>query len=1293
MSGLVIGVIGSGRNGVGILLDDAPNLGVADNGDNTLAFKWDFNQATLLNSAVVVGWGSSTMNGSGADDPVLDVNGQIVTPYKLSDRLEVWVRDFITSGVYHKVALSGLYTERFLSDEANTGDIDQFRNIDAILSLNPKIVVLSLPSNDIDETATNQEFVDNLIAIDNRCRDHNVILFVEGTQPRTAFTADKQQRLFEANAMIKTYFGARCIDVFGELADPYSEVVPADIKIQYSAGDGIHVNNDGHAYIFAKAIDTITNFIVNKNFIKYVIERSLSPTDDFEIYADNLTNSFAANLPRLDGNLYYYRMRALRQDGTYTKYSRTVSMQQSIYAGSVLQSWYINCGVTGFAVGGSPVNGIRWNDFLPSGDIANVGDQAIALLDSLSNVTAIGMQVTGDYPSFGTNGKTSGTIYPSAVSTSYWSSVRSSSVAASLQNAKFKITGLNNAFLYTIKIFPCRASQAPDRYLSAQSQGRIGYIVNAAGPATGNVSDEVILTGLKPVGGEIIVYVRGMVNGQVHQNAVVVQRHDNTDSIDFTASVAKADSKVFTINGIPPDENILLVNFTGPADSGVSPPWNDINVVANQTFPLLNYLGAVDALTLTINGISASVLDNGAGYFSTDIYPASVMRHIRFRTAAFLITVGGCDLNSVFEIRLMASRLNSNTVTRFTIGAAVQTVNVNSNAVDIVFSNIAPDVQGRIIIDVRNNTSGTGHINAMVIKRFPVTLGISFDAPVAKADSKVFNVLDTGEIPFDAPVAKSDSKVFTVQDTGPISFDAPLALVTSKIFNVTTPGGTSPSTYTNSHPYYQNTLDAWVFEPIGFNDAGNTNKYPMGIYLHGAGGGDTIDEVNTNGYASQLNGSDRPAMLWICPQGGNIATWNTLRVFEAYKYMRNRYPNKIKFDQVFVTGLSLGGGGCYNVLIGTSNAPWGANKDLFAAIVPISPVAFAGTLLYSDLVNTAIALNHGTADAGATGPGQSTKILQNLNPLVPRESPLITMYWGITHSGTVWNTNVYSRYNKTNNTGVINNTGTARWDFIEWLLKHSTDQLLNATYHVDFAEQSHGWTEQYLDYLLALRLVNNLSGSAEKTALLTRLTSLKATIDNGGRRWIIDFGESDKTTAGADINNIINGTTGALISNLVRDDGSASVVGFQFVIAMSTDVNGINGDSFMNASYHGLAANTFRDGMLATAGISGRVKFVGLDNARKYEVLVFHTSVIPSDFNQQSNTTVTIGATTKTVYSGFNTSDIIRFGRAKGRLNTAIQNSNTDQSVSPVAGEIIIDISASAARNSMIQCIILYEIP
>ncbi len=121
---------------------------------------------------------------------------------------------------------------------------DTSRNISRALSLWPDAVIVNLPSNDAASGYRLEEQLDNFEKIIKKARSAAVPIWIFTTQPRN-FSADKVLIQVLAQKAIRDKFGEQVIDVWTGLAEPNGLIEPV-----YNSGDGTHLNNAGHRFIF-----------------------------------------------------------------------------------------------------------------------------------------------------------------------------------------------------------------------------------------------------------------------------------------------------------------------------------------------------------------------------------------------------------------------------------------------------------------------------------------------------------------------------------------------------------------------------------------------------------------------------------------------------------------------------------------------------------------------------------------------------------------------------------------------------------------------------------------------------------------------------------------------------------------------------------------------------------------------------------------------------------------------------------------------------------------------------------
>lgn len=187
--------------------------------------------------------GSSSAVGAGASSPE---NSWVELLRK--DVLEAQVQLF-------NIARGGYSTYQALSEQCDVNTLrrqpDALHNIDKALTLGPDLVLLSFPSNDAALGYAAIETAANILLLRQQLADENTALLVLSAQPRN-MAADKQQLLLDLNRLLKPVLTDCFVDIYGALAGADGGLSPL-----YDAGDGVHLNDAGHALVFAAVTDVL----------------------------------------------------------------------------------------------------------------------------------------------------------------------------------------------------------------------------------------------------------------------------------------------------------------------------------------------------------------------------------------------------------------------------------------------------------------------------------------------------------------------------------------------------------------------------------------------------------------------------------------------------------------------------------------------------------------------------------------------------------------------------------------------------------------------------------------------------------------------------------------------------------------------------------------------------------------------------------------------------------------------------------------------------------------------------
>lgn len=186
----------------------------------------------------IVVLGSSTAAGAGASTP----DSAWVNRYR------AWLQDLNPANEVLNLAMGGYSTYQLLPTRScppkNRPKPDTLRNISKALALRPDGIIINLPSNDAASGYSLNEQLVNFNKMAKKANRAGVPIWICTTQPRN-FSADKVLIQVLAHQAILTRFGDQTIDLWPGLAEPNGL-----IDMAYNSGDGIHLNDAGHQYIF-----------------------------------------------------------------------------------------------------------------------------------------------------------------------------------------------------------------------------------------------------------------------------------------------------------------------------------------------------------------------------------------------------------------------------------------------------------------------------------------------------------------------------------------------------------------------------------------------------------------------------------------------------------------------------------------------------------------------------------------------------------------------------------------------------------------------------------------------------------------------------------------------------------------------------------------------------------------------------------------------------------------------------------------------------------------------------------
>lgn len=125
---------------------------------------------------------------------------------------------------------------------------DTARNITAALARNPDVILVNMPSNEYDNLTVAQ-IMCCLRVIKNTANQAGKPCYITTTQPRSSplsfSTPETRRKMAAIKDSILSEFRSFAIDFWTGIVNP----ADSSILSMYSAGDGIHLNNAGHAVL------------------------------------------------------------------------------------------------------------------------------------------------------------------------------------------------------------------------------------------------------------------------------------------------------------------------------------------------------------------------------------------------------------------------------------------------------------------------------------------------------------------------------------------------------------------------------------------------------------------------------------------------------------------------------------------------------------------------------------------------------------------------------------------------------------------------------------------------------------------------------------------------------------------------------------------------------------------------------------------------------------------------------------------------------------------------------------
>ena len=157
---------------------------------------------------------------------------------------------------------------------AGRPDPDTARNITKVLALKPSALLISMPSNDINNNYPPEEYNANFDSLHAWAGKAGIPVWIATPLPRTPLDAAHRKQLLDLRARILSRFAPRSIDFYDSLGDAEGAYLAA-----YNSGDGIHTNDRGHKLLYQRVVAAnMTGTVVDLGMPYIARGRAAAPT-------------------------------------------------------------------------------------------------------------------------------------------------------------------------------------------------------------------------------------------------------------------------------------------------------------------------------------------------------------------------------------------------------------------------------------------------------------------------------------------------------------------------------------------------------------------------------------------------------------------------------------------------------------------------------------------------------------------------------------------------------------------------------------------------------------------------------------------------------------------------------------------------------------------------------------------------------------------------------------------------------------------------------------------------------
>lgn len=189
--------------------------------------------------------GSSTAEGAGASILSNSWVFRLEQELKISNKASSVVN-------YGKSGYSTFHIMPTGTRYSNRPNPDVERNITKALSNYPNMIIINMPSNDAAYGYSNEEQLRNYRLLIQLIKKRKIQYLLISPQPRNFKNNEQRKQQNELFQLMKKEFSPNFVDVWSILSSE-----DFSLKSTFDSGDGIHLNDQGHDYIFQQVFAKI----------------------------------------------------------------------------------------------------------------------------------------------------------------------------------------------------------------------------------------------------------------------------------------------------------------------------------------------------------------------------------------------------------------------------------------------------------------------------------------------------------------------------------------------------------------------------------------------------------------------------------------------------------------------------------------------------------------------------------------------------------------------------------------------------------------------------------------------------------------------------------------------------------------------------------------------------------------------------------------------------------------------------------------------------------------------------